>query len=105
MPDMLAWHVAKAHRKTVRSAEHLLIEAFRLVADHSNLYGDHTERVVRFNRMMLTVEHLVASLEVMKYELGTADQKEAGKQRRNLAVRHIQLRKYGDARGLECTTG
>lgn len=101
MPDMLKWHVGKAHKKTLRQAERLLVEAFRLVADHSNAYGDHAERVDRFNRVMLMVEHLLASLEAMKYELDVNIREDAGRQRRNVTMRFIQLKKYGDSRGLE----
>lgn len=99
--DVLRLRVGKAHRKVIRQAERLLIEAFRLVADHSNLYGDHVERVARFNRVMLMVEHLLASLEIMKHELDGGTREEAGKQRRNISMRHTQLKRYGESRGLE----
>lgn len=94
-------HCWKAHKRTVRSALALLIEALRIVADHDNLLGSHAEKMVRFNRIMLTVQHLEAALEQLKYDLAPEKALQAGQQRREVAVRYTQLKKYGDSRGLE----
>lgn len=91
----------KAHQRTVKTARKLLKEATKLAASHGTHL--HDTKMVIFNRRMSMVRHLIAVLDELKHEMPRQYCRKAGLLRREIEVGYIQLRKYGDLRGLEAS--